>query len=79
MHHLLAKHPLRDTCFAEALWRGELRVAVGFIDLVSSTAWAHSVEPAAHSEALRPFEMRAATLVAEHSATLVKLIGDEPV
>jgi protein-disulfide isomerase len=31
------------------LLRGELHVAVGFVDLVSSTAWAESVEAAEHS------------------------------
>lgn len=77
MRHLLAEHPLRNVGFAEALMRGELHVAVAFVDLVSSTAWAESLEPAVHAEALRRFEMQSSTLAADHGARLVKLIGDE--
>jgi adenylate cyclase len=77
MHHLLAEHPLRNIGFAEALMRGELNVAIAFVDLVSSTAWAESADPDEHSEALRRFEMRASALAANHGGRLVKLIGDE--
>jgi len=77
MRHLLAEHPLRNVGFAEALMRGELRVAVAFVDLVSSTAWAESIDPAVHAEALRRFEMKSSTLAADEGARLVKLIGDE--
>ena len=77
MRHLLAEHPLRNVGFAEALMRGELHVAVAFVDLVSSTSWAESVDPAVHAEALRRFEMQSSTLAADHGARLVKLIGDE--
>jgi adenylate cyclase len=77
MLHLLAEHPLRNVGFAEALVQGELRVALAFVDLVSSTAWAESLDPPAHSEALRRFEMRSSAIAAEHGARLVKLIGDE--
>jgi class 3 adenylate cyclase len=77
MVHLLAEHPLRNIGFAEALLHDELRVAVGFVDLVASTAWAQSLAPAEHSEALRRFEMHAARLAAERGARLVKLLGDE--
>ena len=77
MHHLLAEHPFRNVGFAEALMRGELHVALAFVDLVSSTAWAESVDLAVHAEALRRFEMQSSTLAADHGARLVKLIGDE--
>lgn len=77
MVRLLAEHPLRNIGFTEALLRGELRVAVAFVDLVSSTAWAESVDAAEHSGALRRFEMRSFELAARHGAQLVKLIGDE--
>ena len=77
MLHLLAEHPLRNVGFAEALMRGELHVAVAFVDLVSSTTWAESVDPAVHAEALRRFEMQSSTLASDHGARLVKLIGDE--
>jgi class 3 adenylate cyclase len=77
MGHLLAEHPLRNLGFAEALMRGELHVAVAFVDLVSSTAWAETVGPVEHAEALRRFEMQSSTLAADRGARLVKLIGDE--
>jgi adenylate cyclase len=77
MLHLLAEHPLRNVGFAEALMRGELHVALAFVDLVSSTAWAESVDHAVHAEALRRFEMQSSTLAADRGARLVKLIGDE--
>jgi hypothetical protein len=77
MVHLLAEHPLRNLDFAEAVVRGEVRVAVAFVDLVASTAWAHAVEPAVHTEALRRFEVQAARIASDHGSRLVKLIGDE--
>jgi class 3 adenylate cyclase len=77
MVHVLAEHPLRNVGFAEALVRGELRVALAFVDLVSSTSWAESVSPVEQSEALRRFEMRSSALAADQGARLVKLIGDE--
>jgi class 3 adenylate cyclase len=77
MLHVLAEHPLRNIGFAEALLRGELHVSLAFVDLVSSTTWAESLEPGAHSEALRRFEMRSTAVAADHGARLVKLIGDE--
>jgi len=77
MVHLLAEHPLRNLEFAEAVVRGEVRVAVAFVDLVASTAWAQAVDPVAHTEALRRFEIHTARIAADHGARLVKLIGDE--
>jgi class 3 adenylate cyclase len=77
MVHLLAEHPLRNLAFAKALVEGELQVAVGFVDLVRSTEWAHSIEANVHSDALRRFEMQTSRIAADHGARLVKLIGDE--
>lgn len=77
MTHLLAEHPLRNFAFVDALMHAELRVALAFVDLIASTKWAESIEPAEHSDALRRFEMRAAAIAAERGARLVKLIGDE--
>jgi class 3 adenylate cyclase len=73
----MAEHPLRNASFVEALMAGELRIALAFVDLVSSTTWAASLAPADLSEALRRFEMRASTIAVERGARLVKLIGDE--
>lgn len=77
MHNLLAEHPMRNVGFAEAVLRGEMNVALAFVDLVASTAWAEALDRTAHSEALRRFEMHAASLAADRDARLVKLIGDE--
>jgi class 3 adenylate cyclase len=77
MAHLLAEQPLRNFRFVDALMHGELRIALAFVDLIASTEWAESVEPAEHSAALRRFEMRATAIAAARGATLVKLIGDE--
>jgi class 3 adenylate cyclase len=77
MTRLLAEHPLRDVGFVHALMTGELRTAVAFVDLVGSTSWAESIDPAIHSAALRRFEVQASLLATEHGARLVKLIGDE--
>lgn len=77
MLHLLAEHPLQNRGFAEAAMRGDMQVALAFVDLVSSTAWAESVQLAEHSDALRRFEMQSSALAAGHGARLVKLIGDE--
>jgi len=77
MHNLLAEHPLHNVGFAEAVMRGEMNVALAFVDLVSSTAWAEGLDRAEHSGALRRFEMHASSLAADRDARLVKLIGDE--
>jgi class 3 adenylate cyclase len=77
MLNLLSELPFRNVGFAEALMRGDVQVALAFVDLVSSTAWAESVGLRDHSDALRRFEMQSSALAAEHGARLVKLIGDE--
>ena len=71
MSHLLAEHPLRNVGFAEALMQGEPHIALAFVDLVSSTAWAESIDPAEHAEAMRRFEMRTSALAAARGARLV--------
>jgi class 3 adenylate cyclase len=76
MQHLLAEHPLRNLGFAEALMRGDLHIAVAFVDLVASTAWAESVGLSEHAEALRRFAMQCSAIATDHGARLVKLIGD---
>ena len=77
MHHLLTELPFRNLGFAEAVLRGDFEIALAFVDLVSSTAWAESVGLSEHSDALRRFEMQSSALAAEHGARLVKLMGDE--
>lgn len=53
------------------------RLAVGFADLVSSTALAASVGPVAIGRALAEFEREAADRATARGARLVKAIGDE--
>ncbi|HAP78258.1 MAG TPA: hypothetical protein DCR14_19515 [Acidimicrobiaceae bacterium] len=77
MSHVMAEHPLRNISFVEALMAGDLRVALGFVDLVSFTSWSESLSADDLSEALRRFEMHASSIAAERGARLVKLIGDE--
>jgi adenylate cyclase len=55
---------------------GEL-VAVGFVDLVDSTAWAERLSLIEHAAALARFERSAWNLTVEQGGRLVKLIGDE--
>lgn len=53
------------------------QVAVGFADLVGSTALGASLGPAAVGRALADLEREAAELATAHGARLVKAIGDE--
>lgn len=53
------------------------RLAVGFVDLVGSTALAQELTVHELNEALATFEQRAADTVTAHGGRLVKLIGDE--
>ena len=53
------------------------QLAIGFVDLVSSTALTHRLSTAELSAALGEFESIAADTVTDHGARLVKLIGDE--
>lgn len=62
--------------------RGDGRVetfvlAVGFADLVGSTALTNAVGPATMGQALAEFEREAADRATAHGARLVKAIGDE--
>jgi len=52
-------------------------LAVGFADLVGSTAWARGLPVSESGRALSRFEGLAADTIADHGARLVKLIGDE--
>ncbi len=53
------------------------RLAIGFVDLVGSTALAQELTVHELNEALATFEQRAADTVTAHGGRLVKLIGDE--
>ncbi|HVC70675.1 MAG TPA: adenylate/guanylate cyclase domain-containing protein [Acidimicrobiales bacterium] len=52
-------------------------VAVGFVDLVGSTAWAGQLSLKEHALALARFESAAWDIATEYGGRVVKLIGDE--
>ena len=52
-------------------------VALGFVDLVGSTAWAQTLPPRDHSLALSRFESAAWTSAVLAGGRVVKMIGDE--
>ncbi|MCU1452673.1 MAG: family 3 adenylate cyclase [Acidimicrobiales bacterium] len=54
-----------------------VHAAVGFVDLVGSTAWAQELSPAELGRALVEFETAAFDAACRHGGRVVKLIGDE--
>ena len=67
----------RDGWFEAGLLRGEVVMAVAFVDLVGSTAWASRIAPDRHVSALGRFEALASRLVGTYGGRVVKFIGDE--
>ena len=55
----------------------ERQLAVGFVDLTGSTAWAESLSLRYHDVALARFDTAAWDSAAEHRVRVVKMIGDE--
>jgi class 3 adenylate cyclase len=55
----------------------QARVAIGFVDLAGSTAWAERVTHAEHAAALSRFEDAAWSAASSRGARVVKMIGDE--
>jgi adenylate cyclase len=75
--HLMVERTARDIWFEDELLKGDLTMAVAFVDLVGSTAWAVESSSAAHAAAVSRFELTAAQLAAIHGGRVVKFIGDE--
>jgi len=75
--HVMVERTARDLWFEAELLKGELTMAVAFVDLVGSTAWQLDTSSAEHSAALSRFEITAARLAASHGGRVVKFIGDE--
>lgn len=75
-HLLLERADVSQDLVTEIL-AGSLRRAIGFVDLVGSTAWTATVEPAHHAAALARFEQAAWEIATRRGGRLVKLIGDE--
>jgi adenylate cyclase len=79
---LLFRHHLRQAVerqrVSQVRTRRDLaRVAVGFVDLVGSTALEESLDPADLRALVSQFEARAFDVAAAHGGRVVKFIGDE--
>ena len=61
----------------EVIGQGTTRCAVGFVDLVGSSAWAATVPIHDHGQALARFETAAWETATRHGGRIVKMIGDE--
>jgi class 3 adenylate cyclase len=75
--HVMGERAARDMWFEAGLLRGQLTMAVGFVDLVGSTQWTENTSVLEHAAALGRFESVAAQLAAAHGGRVVKFIGDE--
>jgi class 3 adenylate cyclase len=77
---LVLRHALASQVFARAAGATSapvLRVAVGFCDLVGSTALLNAVPTNVAGRAVREFEAEATDAAHRHGGHVVKLIGDE--
>jgi adenylate cyclase len=75
--HLMVERTSRDLWFEAELLKGDLTMAVAFVDLVGSTAWELETSAPDHAAALSRFELTAARLASARGARVVKFIGDE--
>jgi adenylate cyclase len=76
--HHMRQAVTRQLAFQEDVSRRELaRVAVGFVDLVGSTAMQARLDPAELAAQVSRFEARAFDVIAAGGGRLVKFIGDE--
>jgi adenylate cyclase len=76
-HLTLVRRRAASTPAASASGTGGELVAVAFVDLVESTAWAEQLSLTEHAAALGRFERAAWDLAVERGGRIVKLIGDE--
>jgi class 3 adenylate cyclase len=75
--HDMGERAARDMWFEAGLLKGELTMAIGFVDLVGSTQWTENTSAVEHATALARFESVAAQLAAASGGRIVKFIGDE--
>jgi class 3 adenylate cyclase len=75
--NVMIERARRDIWFEQELLRGDVTMAVGFVDLVGSTEWTASLAPARHAGAIAGFEHTATTIATRHGCRVVKFIGDE--
>lgn len=76
--HHMRQAVARQRVIQQGVSRRELaRLAVGFVDLVGSTALQATLDPAALGEQVSRFEARAFDVTAARGGRIVKFIGDE--
>jgi class 3 adenylate cyclase len=76
--HHMRQVVARQRIIQEGVARPEMaRLAIGFVDLVGSTALQADLDPAALGEQVSRFEARAFDVIAAGGGRLVKFIGDE--
>ena len=76
--HHMRRAVARQRVIQEGVSRREMaRVAIGFVDLVGSTALQSALDPAALGDQVSRFESRAFDLTAAGGGRIVKFIGDE--
>jgi adenylate cyclase len=76
--HHMRQATARQRVIQEGVTRRELaRLAIGFVDLVGSTALQAGLDPAALGEQVNRFESRAFDVITAGGGRLVKFIGDE--
>ena len=76
--HHMRQAMLRQAVIQEGVSRRELaRLAIGFVDLVGSTALQADLDPADLGAQISRFEARAFDVIAAGGGRLVKFIGDE--
>jgi class 3 adenylate cyclase len=76
--HHMRQAVARQRVIQQGVTRRELaRLAIGFVDLVGSTALQAELDPAALGEQVSRFEARAFDVTAAGGGRLVKFIGDE--
>jgi adenylate cyclase len=77
IEHMLMERTAAEHDIISHIVRGDLRVAIVFVDLVGSTAWTAGSDPVRHARALARFEQAAWTQAVRNRGRLVKMIGDE--
>jgi class 3 adenylate cyclase len=78
LRHHMRQAVARQRVIQEGVSRPELaRLAIGFVDLVGSTAMQASLDPAALGEQVNRFESRAFDVTTARGGRIVKFIGDE--
>ena len=76
--HHMRQAMARQRVFQEGVSRREMaRLAIGFVDLVGSTALQADLDPVALGDQIDRFESRAFEVIAQGGGRLVKFIGDE--